>query len=183
MSFESYPTAIKEAVIAPALAPANRLIWLIIPSSSRAYNKQEVVLRKSIIGDKWKIYFILQLLKIMRTGIWNGYLTLHLQASVYRKLFILIPLYYFISTMALVSIHIVTGTMTFTVRFWMFNVSLCTTEFFRNRLPIHVVKGDNIKKIRQQMPRYTYKLRLLVNRFFFYRTYIQNISNYSGELK
>lgn len=114
---------------------------------------------------------------------WNSYLTLHQQASVYRKLFILIPLYYFTSTMALVSIHIVTGTMTFTVRFWMFNVSLCTTEFFRNRLPIHVVKGDNIKKIRQQMPRYTYKLRLLVNRFFFYRTYIQNISNYSGELK
>ena len=38
MSFELYPTAIKEAVIAPALAPANRLIWFIIPSSSSACN-------------------------------------------------------------------------------------------------------------------------------------------------
>lgn len=71
MSFESYPTAIKEAVIAPALAPANRLIWLIIPSSSRACNKQEVFLRKPMIGDKWKQFFILQLLKILRTGAWQ----------------------------------------------------------------------------------------------------------------
>lgn len=37
MSCDPYPTDISEAQIAPALAPENRLIWSIKPSSSKAY--------------------------------------------------------------------------------------------------------------------------------------------------
>lgn len=42
MSCDPYPTDISEAQIAPALAPENRLIWSIKPSSSKAYKNIKI---------------------------------------------------------------------------------------------------------------------------------------------